>query len=247
MEEKVKIFNVGISEEVKSILKAGKVLGNSYYLPPQQLDRKIYLEVNKILELLGGKWNRSTKCHIFPDNMASQLKDTLGEGKVVDKKKTYQFFETPEEVALELINLAEILEGDDILEPSAGHGAIAKYLPNGSTLIEIDSEKCTKLKELGLDPICQDFLTYAEKKFNRIIMNPPFASGQDASHILHAYSLLKKSGRIVAVAPSMITEKLQKKYREVQSLINEVIDLPDCSFEESGTKVNTKIIIINKN
>jgi predicted RNA methylase len=242
----VKIFNVEISEEVKAVLKAGRVAGSNYYLPGEQLERKMYLEVNKILELLGGKWNRSAKCHIFQDNIASQLKEALEEGKVIDKKKTYQFFETPEEVAMELINLAEILEGDDVLEPSAGHGAIAKYLPKGSTLIEVDNEKCAKLKALGFAPICQDFLTYTEKKFDRIIMNPPFTSGQDVSHILHAYSLLKKSGRVVAVAPSMITEKLQKKYRKVQSLISEVIDLPDCSFEESGTKVNTKIIILNK-
>jgi hypothetical protein len=242
----MRIFNVGISEEVKEILSSGKVEGNNYYLPPTQLDRKMYLEVNKILELLGGKWNRSAKCHIFQDNIAKQLKEALEEGKIIDKKKTYQFFETPEAVVKQMIGFAAILDSDDILEPSAGHGAIAKHLPKRSVLIEIDNEKCGKLKELGFNPICQDFLTYTEKKFNKIIMNPPFTSGQDASHILHAYSLLKKGGVIVTIAPSMITEKSQNNYREVQSLIDKAIDLPEDSFRENGTCVNTKIIIIRK-
>jgi predicted RNA methylase len=242
----MRIFNVEISEEVKSVLEAGRVDGNKYYLSGEQLERKLYVEVNKILELLGGKWNRSAKCHIFQDSIASQLKEALEEGKVIDKKKTYQFFETPDEVAMELINLAEIFEGDDVLEPSAGHGAIAKYLPKGSTLIEVDNEKCAKLKVLGFASICQDFLTYTDKQFDKIIMNPPFTGGQDVQHILHAYSLLKKGGRIVSIVPSMTTEKTTKKYKELQSLITEVIDLPDCSFEESGTKVNTKIILIIK-
>jgi len=242
----MRIFNVEISEEVKSVLEAGRVEDNKYYLSGKQLESKLYVEVNKILELLGGKWNRSAKCHIFQDNIARQLKGALDNGKVIDKKKTYQFFETPKEVAIELIRLAEIFEGDDVLEPSAGYGAIAKYLPKGSTIIEIDIEKWTKLDEMGLEPTHRDFLTYTDKQFDKIIMNPPFTGGQDVQHILHAYSLLKKGGRIVSIVPSMTTEKTTKKYKELQSLITEVIDLPDCSFKESGTKVNTKIILIIK-
>lgn len=37
-----------------------------------------------------------------------------------------------------------------------------------------------------------------------------------------------------------------EQYKQVQSLISEIINLPDCSFLDSGTMVNTKIIILNK-
>jgi len=242
----MRIFNVEISEEVKSVLEAGRVEENKYYLSGEQLERKLYVEVNKILELLGGKWNRSAKCHIFKDNIALQLETALNEGNVIDKKKTYQFFETPEEIAKQMVKLAEIKDSDIVLEPSAGHGAIAKFLPKRSTLIELDIDKNFKLSELGFNALCLDFLTYTDKQFDKIVMNPPFTGGQDVQHILHAYSLLKKGGRIVSIVPSMTTEKTTKKYKELQSLITEVIDLPDCSFKESGTKVNTKIILIIK-
>jgi hypothetical protein len=192
----MKIFNVEISEEVKEILKNGKVVGNNYILPPEQLDRKKYVEVNKILELLGGKWNRSARCHIFQENIALKFKEALAEGKVIDKKKTYQFFETPEEVVKQMIELAEISKDDDVLEPSAGHGAIAKYLPDDSFLMEIDNEKCKKLKKIGFSCNCQDFLTYTGRYFDKIIMNPPFTGGQDVKHILHAYSPFNDNRKI---------------------------------------------------
>lgn len=243
----MRVFKVEIPEDVKAILTASKLSGQDLFLPPAPLSREMYLKVNKIIELLGGKWNRSAKCHRFPADVSEKLRQALSSGSVIDNKKTYQFFETPEEIAKRMIALSCALCDSEILEPSAGHGAIAKFLPQErATLIEVDQEKCQRLREMGFNPINQDFLAYSEKKFDIVIMNPPFTGGQDAEHILHAYSLLKSKGRIVSICPSMITEKTSKKYRAVQELITEEIELPDCSFEDSGTKVNTKIIIIDK-
>ena len=50
----------------------------------------------------------------------------------------------------------------------------------------------------------QDFLTYTEETWDRIVMNPPFSKCQDRTHILKAYELLNSGGILVAVASSSI-------------------------------------------
>jgi len=39
------------------VLQNCKIEGNIIKLPNTQIDRKVYLEVKKSLELIGGKWN----------------------------------------------------------------------------------------------------------------------------------------------------------------------------------------------
>ena len=47
-----------IPENVLNVLGECRADGNLLYLPSVQLDRKTYTEVNKVLENMGGKWNR---------------------------------------------------------------------------------------------------------------------------------------------------------------------------------------------
>ena len=47
-----------------------------------------------------------------------------------------------------------------------------------------------------------DFLEcFGLGRFDRIVMNPPFADGADIQHITHALRLLRPGGRIVALVP----------------------------------------------
>ena len=50
-----------ISNTVLDILGNCEVQDNVLYLPNVQLDRADYTAVNKVLEALGGKWNRKAK------------------------------------------------------------------------------------------------------------------------------------------------------------------------------------------
>lgn len=77
-------------------------------------------------------------------------------------------------------------------------------------------------------------------------MNPPFTKSQDVKHILKAYSLLKDGGRLVSLASASITTREGTVYDELRSLNPEFIDVEDGAFKESGTMVNTVIVIINK-
>ena len=261
----VKEKRVEITDDVKAILEAGRVERKCYYLPERQLDRAEYVKVNKILKLLGGKWNHNKRAHVFADETAAiSVLDSLDSGSVVDTKATYQFFETPKKIARQMVELANIHDGMIVLEPSAGDGAIAEALAEydiekplyniGLIMVEIDPEKCKALagKKLG-NVLCQDFLgNFADEygRFDRIIMNPPFTRGQEAEHVLHAYErCLYPGGRLVSVMSASVKFNQQKKYALVRELIEnhgEIIELPEGAFRESGTSVNTVLAILNK-
>ena len=86
-----------IPENVLNVLGECRADGNLLYLPSVQLDRKTYTEVNKVLENMGGKWNRKAKAHVFAedDDVAEMLENVLLTQEVKDLKREYQFFPTP--------------------------------------------------------------------------------------------------------------------------------------------------------
>lgn len=256
-------IKVEVTEEVKEILSRGYVEGCLYFLPKVQLSREEYVSVNKILELSGGKWNRSKKGHIFEsEEKAKTMLSVLEKDEIVDSKKTYQFFETPSEIAEQLVELAQIKYIDDmedensecyqdVIEPSAGHGAICEKIDQSRCMFrcnEIDPEKCKVLEEKGYPVACIDFLT-SDETADRFIMNPPFTRGQDVEHVLHAYSLLREGGRVVSIMAMGIKFNNQKKHKKLREIIEkhgEIIELPPNSFKESGTNVNAVIVVIDK-
>jgi len=97
-----------------------------------QLPRPLYVEVNKALEALGGKWNRKVAAHVFDEpTFADDLESALLAGTFTDKRKALGFFETPPALARRLVEAAGIEPGavQAILEPSAGRGAIIDAIP----------------------------------------------------------------------------------------------------------------------
>jgi predicted RNA methylase len=222
------------------------------------LNRKLYEEVNAVLENAGGKWNRSAKAHVFSSDPTLKIQAAIETEKTVDKKKQYQFFETPPDVVNRLLELAEIKYTDDaeqlqdVLEPSAGLGAIADQIDASRCLFrcgELDPEKAKVLMDKGYPVFQGDFLTTKGEEFDRIVMNPPFAKQQDIDHVLHAYSLLRPSGRVVSVMSPAFTFRKNKKSTEFKNLVDaygSYEDVPEGAFKESGTNVRTVIVVLNK-
>jgi len=94
---------MNIEQNILNIIEQGTTDKNLYFLPKCQLDRKTYLNVNKVLECLGGKWNRKLKAHVFESfSISEAIDDVLLTGKVIDKKKEFQFFETPPNIVSQL-------------------------------------------------------------------------------------------------------------------------------------------------
>lgn len=246
-----------IKQDILEIIERGKTEGNLFYLPDGQLDRKTYLEVNKVLTALGGKWKRKLKAHQFKTDISEAIDDVLLTGKVIDKKKEFQQFETPPNIVDQLIELAELDPfGLTCLEPSAGQGNIAEALRSKGHIVfcvELDPENVKVLVDKGFPTHGHDFLTHnahggPKTKYDRIVMNPPFTRQQDIAHVLEALTYLKDDGILAAVMSLGVIARRDKKtvafWDRLREYDREVIKLSKGAFKVSGTMVNTIILKI---
>lgn len=248
---------VHIDDDIKRLLMNLRIEGNIAFIN-MDLDRDTYVRLNKALEALGGKWNRSVRGHIFSGDPSDKIAEAMDAGEAVDIKKTFEFFETPDEVANTLVGMLSIEPGMRILEPSAGHGAIADIVRASCPdcqidVIEIDNENRAVLKDKGYKLVGKDFMKYRKKKplYDRIAMNPPFSRMQDVDHVRHAWKFLKPGGRLASVMAGGTEFRENKKNTEFlqwaeQQPNYEILQLPPGSFKESGTGVNTIILTIQK-
>lgn len=250
------MVTVKLSPEVLSILRQSTIAGNSLTLPAGQLERKLYEQVNKALVAAGGKWNRKSAAHLFPEDPRPLL--GLESGEVVHVQQTFQEFFTPAELASRMCELGDIKSGMRVLEPSAGRGDIAKKaLSLGASVVccEIQERNAERLRVLPVeDVVCCDFLTEFliddAGLFDAAIMNPPFTKGQDRQHVQHAFEFLKPNGVLVSVMSAGVetgTTKSHVAFREwVDDLEGEFLPIPPGTFKESGTGVNTVLLVIRK-
>jgi hypothetical protein len=239
-----------INQNILDILKQCTVNGLHVTIN-STLDRKTYVALNKVLETLGGTWNKKLKVHVFQDNPALILDQAINEGSYFDSKKEYQQFFTPIKVAKQLIEMAEISDNHLVLEPSAGSGNILNLLTGKEIhFCEIDKTLSVKL-EKKYKFVCDDFLNYKpDFKYDRIVANPPFTKGQEIDHVMHMIDCCKNGGRIITVMSNGITFKTDKKTIELKNRLNKcamshMIKNEDCAFEEAGTKVSTIILVID--
>jgi len=164
------------------------------------------------------------------------------------------YFPTPDKVIDLMLDYANLSSNDRVLEPSAGGGAICDRIKEYTTNI-VAIEKNTSLANIldlkGFNPENINFLDRMPVgSFDKVLMNPPFENLQDIDHVMHAYKFLKHGGRLVAImSPSGFfrSDKKSVGFRAWLSLVGgEVIELPEGSFKESGTGVNTNLVIIDK-
>lgn len=236
-------FHKSISPEIAEALRAAILDGKTLTLQGQ-MKPDFYRKVNECIELLGGKWNKKRKCHVFDSEARPIIVGALGDGRILKKKKLLQFFPTPPQIAREMVLLADIQPGNSVLEPSAGSGAILRELPDGitKTAVEIDPGMAEDIDGLA-DVRCADFLKCNGElgSFDRIIMNPPFTGGQDIAHIRHAATLLKPGGRLVAICSA--SGKSAAVLRPTAAYWKEI---PANTFKESGTSVKTIMLVIER-
>lgn len=249
-----------VDQDTLAILDRGTSNGPLFFLPDETLERSAYQKVNKVLELAGGKWSRSERAHVFsdgPNSAEEALEGVIQTGEITDAKKEFQFFETTAPVVNRILAAAAPLSGARVLEPSAGHGAIALRAAETAkevVCIELNADCVEELKRLSVPNLlvhhATDFLTVEPlATYSHVLMNPPFSRAQDAKHILHAYRFLAPCGRLVSVASAGVTFRRDKAYADLRDLIEKkgsVEELPTGSFQASGTMVNTVLIVLDK-
>lgn len=241
----------------EEVLKNCTTEGNVIKLPNTQLERKLYQEVAKALELIGGKWNRKFAGFVFQQDPTELLRK-IATGEKRNLKKEFQFFATPEPIADYLVELAQLKNTDIILEPSCGQGAIikainkaVKAIPHCYELMEVNRLVLQK-SNLKFNLIGEDFFEANSDvgAYTKIIANPPFSKNQDLTHVLEMYNRLAVNGRLVSIVSTSWVQGSQKKqieFREFLKSVNaQILDIEKGAFKESGTMIASKIIIINK-
>jgi len=261
---------VKIASEVLAVLGNCTFAGNMLYLPPGQLDRKLYEAVNKVLDANGGKWNRGAKAHVFDEPAEAAIEQALLTGEFHRTKQDLGQFDTPPAIADRVCQLADLKAGQLIYEPSAGIGnlvaAAIRVTNTGATIFanEIDPKRhaqcvTTNYRAFGAGGISmRDFLTMPTDKlaeenlqFDRVIMNPPFAKQADIDHVLHALKFVKPGGRLVAIMSASVTFRTNRKTTDFWHYIESTCRshyreaLPAGAFAESGTNVNAVIVAVD--
>ncbi len=175
------------------------------------------------------------------------IKESLKAG--VQTVVSDQLFPTPPDIAEKMVEYADIEKGDKVLEPSAGTGSLIQAIMNddraGSVVgVEINNDLCERLKtEFPLSFFhCKDFLDYNRSftKFDRVIMNPPFKNGDDIKHIKHALTLLNDGGKLVAICADG-----PRQNDQLMPLADHWEKLPEGTFKNQGTMVNTALVVIS--
>jgi type I restriction-modification system DNA methylase subunit len=235
-----------LTSEIESVLRAARIEGNKLYLTGQ-LDPRTYKEVKTFLANLGATWNRKEQVHVFSSDPA-KLIFALEEGVAVDEKKKFQSFFTPEAVAKRVVEIADV-ENCIVLEPSAGHGALAdeimKKNPDSLRCCELNPEFIEVLFSKGYMIRVGDFLQQdLEVVYDRVVMNPPFSKNQWVGHIQHAYKFLKPGGKLVAITPDSLSNKKFQDFVVDKRWEYEKVEAG--SFKESGTLIETNIVTIWK-
>ena len=247
--------------EALEVLRTLDYDGNSARITAGDLPRHLYEEVNEVLVRLGGKWKGGrTKAHLFSCDPRPLVEDVVENGEM-PPNNPYAYFPTPPALADDMVRLADIYPSDRfrVLEPSAGRGAIVdairRVAPNIAVdACELSARNRAELEKKGVRIVGDDFLVYSPtEKYRWIVMNPPFAVEDDKkaylTHVMHAFGMLDDHGILAAILPTGFLHNENKREREFLEFAREYGQVyrnaPE-TFKESGTMVDTAILVLEK-
>lgn len=198
------------------------------------------------------------------DGFDMAIQDYYGNQKMQrgrDNREGVDYFPTPEPIGYKMVEWAQLTEGETALEPSAGHGAIARYVPeaNGMTAIEPSTSLFTKLQMRAGGPgrrfVDTSFEDYPlSNKHDTVVMNPPYGVGGKTAmeHVAKAFRHLNEGGRIVAIIPDgpamekRFNDWINNKELGGSAVLTGEVKLPSVAFGRAGTSVRTRIVVIDK-
>ena len=194
------------------------------------------------------------------DGFDQAVLDYYGNQKLKGKRNEragIDYFPTPEPIGYKMVEWAQLQEGEDVLEPSAGHGAIARYVPrdNGLTAIE-PSRDLFSVLQLRAGGAGRKFVDNIFEQYNPVnkhdvvLMNPPYGTAGTTAiqHVSKAFEHLNEGGRLIAIIPRGAADKKFEKWLEetkAAAFVGEVL-LPSVTFSRAGTSVSTRIVVVDK-
>lgn len=246
-----------VEEAVLHALGTATLADKVIRLNTGQLPRDVYAKVDRVLRLMGGKWTKKLGGHLFDEDPTDAFDLLLLTGQVA-KPDNFGAFFTPAGLADQVIAMADLKPGMSFLEPSAGGGALlsrAAAIVGSDNCVAVELQPCLaeRLRESGYTVFTGDFLSrmdwHPAGQPQVVAMNPPFSRQMDVSHVLHGYEMLAPGGRLVAIMSAGVGFRTNEKtvgFRELVACVGSMRDNPPGSFRESGTDVNTVVVVLNK-
>lgn len=234
-------LNEAVQGELLSIIQKLRY-SRSFFYYPTSLKKEDANKVSEIIQLLDGiVVDRHVSFSYDPSDILVKMKLN----GYIPERKSHQFYPTESSLADLAVSMLRIDEWDNILEPSAGNGRLIDKVKTRYkkriTCVEISKTHSEILLEKGYNVENMDFLEYpTEKKYNKIIMNPPFTKNQAKTHVIKACSHLNDEGQLIAIVPSSL-QNLEIKGFSVNST-----KTIENAFIESKTKVSVVILRITR-
>lgn len=151
--------------------------------------------------------------------------------------------------------MANLKDGELVLEPSAGIGLLADGIKRHKDVevhcVELNQKCKDELKEKGYNIVGSDFFFFkSEVKYDCVIGAPNFRDNVDCDHVIKMHTHLKEGGRVVSImSPEWMTgtSERQINFRKwLEGKKYHIEMLPDYSYIENGNTVPTIIIRIEK-
>lgn len=180
-----------------------------------------------------------------------------GKRSTRDKQNvTGDYYATPEPLGMKMVEWSDLVPNERALEPSAGHGAIARFFSRATNNLFIEPNSDLR-SEVSLNaPGETKAGTFEDlniiNKYDGIVMNPPFGRGGKLAmeHLLKAMGHLHDGGRIVALVPTGNMNNRIADWLDSDAskgfYITAKVQLPTSVFERAGTSVSTQILVIDK-
>ncbi len=207
---------------------------------------------------IGGKQSDFEATEVSPMDQAKLAYHARQQNnKRRDQREGKDYYATPEPIGLKMAEWLGLKPGEHGLEPSAGHGAIARWFPDHSnnTFVEQSYSLAGDLGMLGAGTVKnEDFMSFRPARhFDGVAMNPPFGQGgSDAvKHLARAFQITRDGGRVAAIIPQgpSADKRFDKWYESAEAKDAHVIadiSLPSVAFKKAGAGVRTRIVIIDK-
>lgn len=166
------------------------------------------------------------------------------------------YFPTPKHLLDRMMHFAQLQPGMQVLEPSAGSGAIAERITEAG--IQPDCfELSPTLREILIRQrfklIGDDFMATTPKPiYDRVLMNPPFGKGMDSYHVERGFEWLNSGGKLISIVSCSYINYSSQKYQRFRSWLKQLgameLENPSGSFLKSDrrTNVETRMLVIDK-
>jgi hypothetical protein len=242
-----------IDDAVRNILAGAEIEGHEVRIHERLLPAA-YKKVSTWLEEAGGHWHVGRQAHVFSTDPSPILNQMIHAG-VWYTRKDFEFFWTPPSEVAELVRALYLAPGMQVMEPEAGHGAIAMAMAEVVGIenvhcYELMPENVAHLARLGFSiNAAQDFLSVQpDPAMDAVALNPPFSGGRDIAHVLHAVKFLKPGGRLAAIMSPTWLQADTRKAESFRKFLSEhdaqVTKISAGTFKDAGTNIETVRVVL---